>query len=227
MALSTPIRHLPARERPRERLRRLGAHALASRELLAILVGSGGRDASALEVAERLLARGDGTLRSLTSLSVQELEGVAGVGTATASRIGAAAELARRIAGEELQERPRIRGPRDVFRLMAPRLRDLPHEEFHALLLNTRHRVLRQVLITRGILDASLIHPREVFRPAIAQQASAVILVHNHPSGDPAPSPEDLRVTEQLMEAGQAVGIHVLDHVVVGDGSWASATPGL
>ncbi len=222
---SAPIHTWPAGERPRERLQHAGPQALAVRELLAILIGSGGRDGSALDVARRLLDRGGGSLRELGSLGFQELRAVPGVGSATAARIGAAIELSRRVAAEEAGERPRIRGPQDVHRLMAPHLRDLSHEEFHALILNTRHRVLRDVLVTRGILDASLIHPREVFRPAIADSAASVVLVHNHPSGDPEPSPEDRRVTRQLQEAGRTVGIQVLDHVVIGDGRWASALP--
>ncbi len=135
----------------------------------------------------------------------------------------AALELGRRAATETtLQEDP-VRGPADVFRRMGPRLRDLAQEEFHALLLNTRHCVIREVAVTRGILDASLIHPREVFRVAVVEGAAGVILVHNHPSGDPTPSAEDRAVTRQLAEAGRALGIPVLDHVVVGDGRWRSA----
>jgi DNA repair protein RadC len=115
-----------------------------------------------------------------------------------------------------------IRGPGDVFQLMGPRLRHLPQEEFHVLLLNTRHRVVREVAVTRGILDASLIHPREVFRTVIVEGAAGIILVHNHPSGDPTPSPEDRAITRQLSEAGRALGIPVLDHVVIGDGRFSS-----
>src|SRR5690606_20356982 len=150
-----------------------------------------------------------------------------GVGAATAGRVLAALELGRRAASEEAEPGSPIRGPEDVFRRIGPRLRDLPQEEFHAVLLNTRHRVLREVLVTRGILDASLIHPREVFRPAVAEGAAGVILVHNHPSGDPTPSPEDRAVTRQLARAGRAVGIPVIDHVVVGRGRWASLSADL
>lgn len=193
------------------------------RELLAVLIGSGGSTASVLSLADRVLAAGGGRLRPLARAAPGELEALPGIGRATAARIVAALELGLRAAREEEPERPRIRGPEDVFRLMAPRLRNLTHEEFHALLLNTQHRVLRDVLVTRGILDASLIHPREVFRPAILASASSIILVHNHPSGDPQPSPEDRVVSRQISDAGKAVGIRVLDHVVVGEGRWASA----
>jgi DNA repair protein RadC len=217
------VRELPSRQRPRERLREAGVRSLSVRELLSLVIGSGGAGASVLSLADRLLTVGEGRLRPLARAAPGELEAVPGVGRATAARVVAALELGLRAALEEEPDRPRIRGPQDVHRFMAPRLRDLSHEEFHALLLNTQHRILRDVTVTRGILDASLIHPREVFRPAILANAAAIILVHNHPSGDPTPSPEDRAVSRQMVEAGSAVGIRVLDHVVVGEGRWASA----
>ena len=217
---SSTLQPLP--ERPRERLRLVGARHLSVSELLALLVGSGSARGSARAVAERLAGHAGGSLARLATLDIGELESVAGVGTATAARVLAALELGRRAASEEDAPGVPVRGPEDVFRRMGPRLRELPQEEFHALLLNTRHRVVREVFVTRGILDASLIHPREVFRPAVAEGAAGVILVHNHPSGDPSPSPEDRAVTRQLARAGRAVGIPVLDHVVVGRGRWAS-----
>jgi DNA repair protein RadC len=143
--------------------------------------------------------------------------------TATAARIVAALELGRRAAAEDGSAGgPRCAVPADVFARMGPRLRDALQEEFHALLLNSRHRVLREVLVTRGILDSALIHPREVFRPAVSEGAAGVILVHNHPSGDPTPSAEDRAVTRQLAEAGRVVGIPVLDHVILGRGGYTS-----
>ena len=138
------------------------------------------------------------------------------MGAATATRVLAALELGRRAAVEESLRRDRIQGPGDVFLRLGPRLRDLPQEEFHALLLDTRHRVIREVLITRGTLDASLITPREVFRLAVVEGAAAVIVAHNHPSGDPSPSPDNRTVTSQIAEAGRALGITVLDHVILG-----------
>jgi DNA repair protein RadC len=240
-----PIRSWCAQDRPRERLRTLGPAALSVRELLAILVGSGGVNGSALDVAGRLLNRialvGPGTrdsgssprgsaipgrggpiLRRLGTLPPGALEAEPGIGAATAARIVAALELGRRVAAEpEVKEDP-IRGPADVFARVGPLLRDLQQEEFHALLLNTQHRIIRDVLVTRGILDASLIHPREVFRAAIVESAAGVVLVHNHPSGDPTPSQEDRAVTRQLVSAGAAVGIPVLDHVIVGEGRYVS-----
>jgi len=209
-------------DRPRERLRALGPRGLTVRELLTVVVGSGVAGVSAADVAQAISERVDGSLRRLASLDVSELEGLPGVGIATSARIAASLELGRRVATEPDGGDHRVRGPADVFRRMGPRLRDLPQEEFHALLLNTRHRVVREVLVTRGILDASLIHPREVFRAAVAEGAAGLILVHNHPSGDPMPSAEDRAVTRQLVEAGRLLGIPVLDHVVVGRGRWRS-----
>lgn len=213
---------LPAHDRPRERLLSVGPRSLSLQELLAALIGTGGRDAPAPVLADRLLARAGGSLRHLGGLDPAALTDLAGVGQATACRILAALEIGRRAAAERFPERRRIRGPKDVHQFFGPLLRDLHQEEFHALLLDGRHCVLRAFLVTRGVLDSSLVHPREVFRTAIVERAAALILVHNHPSGDPTPSPEDRRVTRQLVEAGKTVGIPVLDHVIVGDGRWAS-----
>ena len=200
----------------------MGARNLALRELFALIVGSGSSGRPALLVADLLTEVVDGSLPRLAAMDVGMLERVPGVGKATAARLLAALELGRRAAADDGDLGGRIRGPGDVFARLGPRLRDLRQEEFHALLLNSRHRVLREVMVTRGTLDASLIHPREVFRSAVAEGAAGVILVHNHPSGDPTPSAEDRSVTRQLAEAGRAVGIPVLDHVVVGRGSFVS-----
>ena len=232
-----PIHSWAPSDRPRERLRALGPGGLSTRELLAILIGSGGAGGSALDVADRVLARAtspshppivaepaprEPSLRRLATLPPGALEAEPGVGRATTARIHAALELGRRAAAEPAEANGRIRGPGDVFARMGPLLRDLRQEEFHALLLNTQHRVLRDALVTRGILDASLIHPREVFRAAIVESAAGIILVHNHPSGDPTPSGEDRAVTRQLTAAGRAIGIPVLDHVIVGEGRFVS-----
>jgi DNA repair protein RadC len=176
---------------------------------------------SALDVADRVLAS-QPSLRRMASLPVGVLEAEPGIGQATAARIHAALELGRRSAAEPAESNDRIRGPGDVYARLGPLLRDLRQEEFHALLLNTQHRVIRDVLVTRGILDASLIHPREVFRAAIVESAAGVILVHNHPSGDPTPSAEDRSVTRELASAGKAIGIPVLDHVIVGEEGYVS-----
>ncbi len=216
------IKEWPVPDRPRERLVELGAGALATRELIGILVGSGQRGRSAVEIAGDLLQTADGSLRRLSSSTSGDLERTGGVGPAVASRVAAALELGRRLAREGPTERTRIRGPRDVYERCAPGMRDLMQEEFRVLLLNTQHAVARDLLVTRGTLDTSLVHPREVFRAAVAEASSAVILVHNHPSGDPTPSAEDREVTRQLAQAGRIIGIPVIDHVVVGDARYVS-----
>jgi DNA repair protein RadC len=221
-ALGGDPRTVSLSESPRERLRTLGASALSVAELVTLVVETGRGSASAPPVTDALLSMCGARLRSLARATPADLERVPGIGAATSARLIAALELGARLAAEGLPERPRIRGPEDVYDLVGPRMRDLPHEEFHALLLNTQHRVLRDVLVTRGILDASLIHPREVFRPAILERAAAVVLVHNHPSGDPMPSAEDRTVTRQMTEAGRTIGIPVLDHLIVADGGWQS-----
>ncbi len=216
------IKEWVAEERPRERLEAVGAAALTTRELLGLLVGSGTEGRSALDVAGELLRQADGSLRRLAARPAAELRQVRGVGAAVAGRVAAALELGRRLAREGPLELGRIRSPADVFERCAPGMRDLLYEEFRVLLMNTQHAVVRELVITRGILDASVVHPREVFRAAVAESAAALILVHNHPSGDPAPSPEDREVTRQLAESGRILGIAILDHVVIGDARYVS-----
>ena len=216
------IREMPRRERPRERLKELGAQALSSAELLALLLGSGCAGRSALGVGQEVLAAAQGSLRRLAGQPVASLTTLAGVGTARAVAIHAALELGRRMAAEAREEGSPVRSPRDVFAVYAPRLEDLPVEEFHVAVLDSQHRLERDIAVTRGILNSSLVHPREVFREAIAERAAAVILVHNHPSGDPTPSADDRAVTEQLVAAGRLLDIPVHDHVIIGRGRYTS-----
>lgn len=218
----------PSDDRPRERLWRLGAGALTAPELLAILLGTGDRAHDAHGTALRLLEASDGGLRRLAARPPGELLRTPGVGPAKAARLVAAFEIAARLIREDRPVMPRIAEPEDVARFVGPRLRDLQVEEFHLLALDTRSRVLRDVLVTRGLLDSSLVHPREVFRAAIAEAAAGIILVHNHPSGDPTPSAEDRAVTRQLVAAGQLLDLPVHDHVIVaGDRFVSFATAGL
>ncbi|HWJ24142.1 MAG TPA: DNA repair protein RadC [Gemmatimonadaceae bacterium] len=218
----TAIRELPSAERPRERMRHLGAQALSTAELLALLIGSGGAGRSALAVGQALLASAGGSLRRLASQPPAALRAVAGVGPARAATVHAALELGRRAAVESRDEGAPVRSPRDVYALFGPRLEDLPVEEFHVAVLDSQHRLERDVTITRGILNSSLVHPREVFREAIAERAAAIILVHNHPSGDPTPSADDRAVTDQLAAAGRLLDIPVHDHLIVGRGRYVS-----
>jgi DNA repair protein RadC len=216
------IRELPRSERPRERLVSLGASALSSAELLALLVGAGGAGGSALHVGQMLLANAGGSLRRMAMQPVAALTATTGVGIARAVTIHAALEIGRRLASESRDDGAPVRSPRDVARVFAPRLEDLPVEEFHVAILDAQHRLERDVTITRGLLTSSLVHPREVFREAIAERAAAVILVHNHPSGDPTPSADDRLVTEQLVAAGKLLDIPVHDHIIIGRGRYTS-----
>jgi len=203
-------------DRPRERLRALGPGALTAVELLAILLGTGTPERDAVALAAELLASAGGSLRALARRPAGVLAGVRGVGAAKAARVAAALELTRRVAAEQGADERAIRCPADVHRLCGPALRDLAVEEFRLLALDTQHRVVRELLITRGILDSSLVHPREVFRAAIAEAAAGIVVLHNHPSGNPAPSADDRAVTRQLVEAGRLLDIPVYDHVIVG-----------
>ncbi|HEU4988728.1 MAG TPA: DNA repair protein RadC [Gemmatimonadaceae bacterium] len=216
------IHELPPSERPRERLLHLGARSLSSSELLAIVLGAGGSGRSALRLGEDVLAAAGGSLRRMAMQPVAALRAVEGVGVVRAVTIHASLELGRRMAAEAREDGAPVRSPRDVVAVFAPRLEDLPVEEFHVAVLDAQHRLERDVTITRGILNSSLVHPREVFREAIAERAASVILVHNHPSGDPMPSPDDRAVTDQLVAAGRLLDIPVHDHVIIGRGRYTS-----
>jgi DNA repair protein RadC len=203
-------------------LRHLGAPSLSTPELLALLIGSGGQGQSALVLAHRVLAWAGGSLRRLAREPVAALAGLDGMGPARAGSIAAALELGRRAAEELRDDGVPLRSPADVRAAFAARLQDLAVEEFHVAILDAQHRLDRDVTVSRGVLDASLVHPREVFREAIAERAAAVILVHNHPSGDPTPSNADREVTRQLVAAGRLLDIPVHDHVIIGRGRYVS-----
>jgi DNA repair protein RadC len=212
--MALQVRELPPGDRPRERLRALGGGALTTAELLAVVLGTGGGGRSVLECAQGVLAHCEGSLGRLVAMPPASLTRVAGIGAARALAVHAALELGVRLAQEARREGAPMRTPREVAAA--------PVEEFHVAILNAQHRLERDVLVTRGLLDASLVHPREVFREAIAERAAAVILVHNHPSGDPTPSAEDRAVTAQLVAAGRLLDIPVHDHVIVGRGRYVS-----
>ena len=216
------IRELPRSDRPRERLIDHGANALSTAELLAILLGAGNHGRTSLVLGQEVLSGARGSLRRIAMQPVAALTEVRGIGMARAVTIHAALELGRRMAAESREDGAPVRSPRDVAAYYAPRLEDLAVEEFHVAVLDSQHRLERDVTVTRGILNSSLVHPREVFREAIAERAAAVILVHNHPSGDPTPSADDRVVTEQLVSAGRLLDIPVHDHVIIGRGRYTS-----
>jgi DNA repair protein RadC len=209
------------RDRPREKLERGGVIALGDNELLAIVLGHGLRGASALAIANRLLAASGGT-HGLTRLSRDHLTKVPGVGPVLASRVQAAVELGRRTLLLSPRARPRFVTPRDAAAFLLPQFGAHPVERFGVLMLDTRHRLIRTLLISVGTADASLAHPREVFREATIGGAAAVVLFHNHPSGDPRPSEDDLELTRRLVAAGQVLGIDVVDHVILADTHYCS-----
>jgi len=220
-SVATRIEQWPAEERPRERLYHKGADALADAELLAIQLGTGVRGKSAVDVARELLVQ-YGSLSRLAARSVAELAGVAGVGRAKAVRLAAAFELTRRLRSRNGAERIVLASPDQVFARYGPLMEDLDREVFRAALLDAQNGLLRDVVVSEGTLSASLVHPREVFKPAILESAASVILLHNHPSGDPTPSREDLRLTRQLVECAQLLELRVHDHVIIGHGRYVS-----
>ncbi|MBI3881099.1 MAG: DNA repair protein RadC [Verrucomicrobia bacterium] len=209
------IREMPAQERPRERLLAVGAENLRHAELIAILLRTGMKGVSAVDVAEQLLKR-FGSLASLAKASVDDLRQVKGVGRDKAIALKAAFTLAQRMATELRPELPALDTPDAIADLMREECRLMAVETLHAVLLNTRRRLLRLEVISQGTLDAVLVHAREVFKAAITANAAALVLVHNHPSGDPTPSEADIKVTRDLIRAGQLLKIDVLDHVILG-----------
>ena len=219
---SFTIHDLPVSERPRERLQKFGVEALSAQEILALILGRGIAGESVMVTAQRLLSQFGG-LKGLASASAEELSGVKGIGLAKASQIKAAFELASRLESySEGGESPLVKTPDDVVSLVRGRLKGKKKEYFLALLLDTRNRLIRVAEISVGSLDGSIVHPREVFKEAVSASAASVIFVHNHPSGDPEASEDDTGLTKRLAEAGEIMGIDVLDHIIIGDKKYLS-----
>jgi len=216
------IRDLPVSERPRERLQKFGVEALSAQEILALLLGRGIAGESVTVTAQRLLSR-FGNLKGIAGASVEELAEVKGIGPAKAAQIKAAFELANRLEGyPEPGKKLSVKTPDEVVSLVRGRLRGKKKEHFLVLLLNTRGQLIKTSEVSVGSLDSSIVHPREVFKEAMSTSAASVILVHNHPSGDPEPSEDDVKLTERLVQAGEIVGIDVLDHIIVCDRNYLS-----
>jgi len=211
----------PETERPRERLYWNGPEALADSELLAIQLGSGVRGKSAIDVAREMLAA-YGSLAEVAGREAAELEKVSGVGPAKAARLVAAFELTRRLRARIPGARVTLSGPAEVYAAYAPLMEDLKREVFRIALLDAQNGLLHDRVISQGTLSASLVHPRDVFKPAILESAASVILLHNHPSGDPTPSREDIRLTRQLVECARLLDLRIHDHVVIGRGRFVS-----
>jgi len=222
MKKSFTIHDLPIPERPRERLQKFGAESLSAQEILALILGRGIAGESVMVTAQRLLSQ-FGSLKGIAGASVEELSQVKGIGLAKASQIRAASELANRLEGySEASEKPLLKTPEDVADLVRRRLKGKKKEHFLAILLDTRSRLIKVSEISVGSLDASIVHPREVFREVISASAASVIFVHNHPSGDPTASEDDIKLTKRLAEAGEIMGIEVLDHIIIGDKKYLS-----
>jgi DNA repair protein RadC len=215
------LRDWPEEDRPRERMKRLGAEALSHAELLAILLRTGSRRESAVHLAQRVL-HDCGGLRRFAERSWDELTHISGIGPAKALELQASVELGRRVARSRLPDSVSVTRPQDAADLLMEELRHLREEHFVVLFLNTKNRVIGRQTLSIGSLNASVVHPREVFRAAIRRSSASILCAHNHPSGDPTPSPEDLQLTRRLSEAGELVGIELLDHIVIGDNRYVS-----
>lgn len=212
---------VPVADRPREKLLRAGVDALGDNELLALVLGAGTRARGVLAVAQEVIAAADG-LPGLARLGMEELERVAGIGASRAARLLAAVELGRRTLTRETVERPRFLSPREAADYLMPRYGGFQVERFGVMLLDQKYRLIRITVISTGTLDTTLAHPREVYRAAAAASAATVVVFHNHPSGDPTPSPGDRLVTRRLEAAGEVMGIELGDHIILGDATYFS-----
>jgi len=215
------MKSIEPHDRPREKLERLGAGSLGDNELLALVLGHGAAKNGALDLANDVLTAAGG-LHGLARASVDELRRIPGIGAARASQLLAAVEAGRRTLVRSRRERPQIMEPRNAAELLIPQFGSKRVEHFGVLLLDTKHRVIRTSVVSVGSLDASVVHPREVFREATMVGAAAMVLFHNHPSGDPTPSHDDVALTERLMRAGELMGIYVIDHVIVAESRYHS-----
>jgi len=217
------MRDLPADEKPRERLLSSGANSLTNTELLAVLIQSGAGNLSALDLAQHVLCLDKASgVKFLSTCSGEELMDIHGIGPSKACQILAAVELGKRVCTGNFKELTKIKAPEDIVEVLMPQMRNLKREEFRVCFLNTKNEVMAHEVISIGSLNASIVHPREVFSRAIKRSAAAIVLVHNHPSGNPEPSREDVEITGRLTESGLLLGIKVLDHVIIGGGRWYS-----
>lgn len=215
------LREVPSQERPRERMQQHGPSALSHAELLAILLRTGTNNESSVHLAQRILNECGG-LRSLAECNWDDLTHIRGIGPAKAIQLQASIELGRRVARSRLPETVKITCPQDAADLLMEDLRHYREEHFVCLFLNTKNQVIGRQTLSIGSLNASIVHPREVFRAAIRRSSASILCAHNHPSGDPTPSPEDIQLTKRLTEAGELIGIELLDHLVIGDNRYIS-----
>ena len=218
------IKKWPEDERPRERLLRFGADELSTAQLLAIILRTGGRNKSALELAREILVKFN-NLKEIEDASIAEFSELKGIGAAKIAQIKAAFELGKRLIANEKRntsQQPCFKNSGQVYTYYMPKFYGLKKEKFLCTLLDTKNRVFKETTVSEGTLTSSLVHPREVFRYAIKEAAASVLFVHNHPSGDPSPSRDDIDITKRLIETGKIIGINVLDHIIIGDGRYLS-----
>jgi DNA repair protein RadC len=214
------IQDIPEEERPRERLIRNGPESLSNAELLGVILRTGSKEENVVSLSSRILSNYN--IKQLSLANVSRLMQVHGVGKAKAAQIAAIFELARRLETFVEEPKRKICSPKDVYTLMYPKMREQKKEKFITLCLDTKNQILKEEVISVGSLNASIVHPREVFKSALMESSASVIMIHNHPSGDPSPSREDIMVTEKLVEGGKLLGIDVLDHIIIGDGRYVS-----
>ncbi len=222
--MSGGIKEWPEDERPREKMLKQGVGSLTNAELLALIIRTGDTATrkSAIDLGREIIAHFGDNLRELGSAGLAEICAIKGMGPAKATGIKAAFTLAARLQSRKLEHLDRFTSPRQVFEYFHHEFRDSRKEYFLTLLLDGKNRIIRRVQVSEGSLNQSIVHPREVFIPAVKESAAAVILVHNHPTGDPVPSPEDIAITRRLREAGEIMGIRVVDHIIIGDGEFVS-----
>lgn len=221
MDLPMMIRDVHVDDRPRERLKRQGAESLSNQELIAILLRTGTKKESVLHLSNRILTHFE-QLHELRNATIEEITAIKGIGEAKAIQLLASIELGKRLHKQRTDERYTIRSPKDAANYLMPDMSSLLQENFVTLFLNVKNQIIHQQTIFIGSLNASIVHPREVFREAVKRSAASIICAHNHPSGNPAPSPEDIDVTKRLQEAGLIMGIELLDHVIIGDHQFIS-----
>ena len=217
----TTIKELPEEERPREKLLKHGAEQLSNSELIALVIGSGSRQRTAVELSQDILTYFDG-LKGLINSGVEEIKKLRGIGLAKASQLRAVIELGKRLYTAEKDIKKVIKKPGDIAGMIMPELRFLEQEVFGLVLLDIKNQVIATPRISKGGLSSSIVHPREVFKEAIRRSSAAIILYHNHPSGQPEPSQEDIDITKRLIDAGEVTGINVLDHIIIGDNIYIS-----
>lgn len=210
------IKDWPEEERPRERLLRYGTEVLSNAQILGILLRTGSGDGTAIDLARALIKKFD-TLKELESASISELLSIKGMGPAKAAQLKAAFTLSRRMQAEPSDPEDPFRTSEDVYKFYSPRLDGLRKEVFLCALLDSKNRPFKDITVSEGTITTSLVHPREVFGPAIKESAVGVLFVHNHPSGDPNPSRDDMEITRRLVETGKVIGINVLDHIIIGN----------